>query len=105
MTEYLRAGFGKSRSGEGRLEAGASEGVACTPAQKDMGSRQNCWELCRERLKNVTKPAGLRLFVFSNRRQFIRTVPALSRDRVNMDNVDSLAEVAVAMISDLLVLK
>jgi len=59
----------------------------------------------QERLKNVTKPAGLRLFVFSNRRQFIRTVPALSRDRVNMDNVYSLAEVAVAMISDLLVLK
>jgi hypothetical protein len=62
------------------------------------------------RVEDITEALwGMRVsagtVVFSNRRQFIRTVPALSRDRVNMDNVDSLAEVAVALISDLLVLK
>jgi hypothetical protein len=66
----------------------ASEGVYWTPAHKDAGSRQNGWE----RLKNVTKPEGPRLFVFDHCRQFIRTVPALPRDEVDMDDVDSWAE-------------
>jgi len=56
------------------------------------GSRQNGWELLRERLNNVTKPEGPRLFVFNTCRQFIRTVPALPRDEVDMDDVDSRAE-------------
>ena len=43
----------------------ASEGVYWTPAHKDAGSRQNGWELLRERLKNVMKPDGPRLFVFN----------------------------------------
>jgi hypothetical protein len=70
----------------------ASEGVYWTPAHKDAGNRQNGWELLRERLKNVTKPEGPRLFVFNHCRQFIRTVPALPRDDVDMDDVDSRAE-------------
>jgi hypothetical protein len=32
------------------------------------------------------------MFVFSNCRHFIRTVPALPRDEVDMDDVDSRAE-------------
>ena len=43
----------------------ASEGVYRTPAHKDAGSRQNGWELLRERLKNVMKPEGPRFFVFN----------------------------------------
>jgi hypothetical protein len=70
----------------------ASEGVYWTPAHKNAGSRQNGWELLRERLKNVLKPDGPRLFVFSQCRQFIRTVPSLPRDEVDMDDVDSRAE-------------
>jgi hypothetical protein len=50
------------------------------------------WELLRERLKNVVKPDGPRLFVFGNCRQFIRTVPSLPRDEVDMDDVDTRAE-------------
>ena len=45
--------------------ARASEGVYWTPAHKDAGSRPNGWELLRERLKNVVKPEGPRLFVFN----------------------------------------
>ena len=76
--EYSGAGFGgrtteASRSGDGRFGvtaawgdgAVASEGVCWTPTHKDAGSRQNGWELLRERLKNVMKPEGPRLFVFS----------------------------------------
>jgi hypothetical protein len=55
-------------------------------------SRQNGWELLRERLKNLTKPDGPRLFVFKTCRQFIRTVPVLPGDEIDMDDVDSKAE-------------
>jgi hypothetical protein len=60
----------------------ASEGVYWTPAHKNAGSRQNGWELLRERLKNVMKPEGPRPFVFSHYRHFVRTVPAPPRDEV-----------------------
>jgi len=70
----------------------ASEGVYLTPAHKDAGSRQNGWELLRGRSKNVMKPEGPRLFVFNNCRQFIRSVPVLTRDGIDMDDVDSKAE-------------
>jgi len=56
------------------------------------GSRQNGWELLWERLKNVRKPEGPRLFVFNTWRQFIRTVPVLPNDEVDMDGVDNAAE-------------
>jgi len=70
----------------------ASEGVHWTPAHKDAGIRQNGWELLRERLKNVMKPEGPRLFVFNTCRQFIRTVPVLPRDEIDMDDVDTAVE-------------
>jgi len=114
MTDYGRAGFGenrsegggqkhrrrKSRSGGGRLGvttarddvAVDNEGVCWTPARKDGGTWQNGWELLRERLKNAMKPEGPRLFVFNNCRQFIRIVPVLPRDEIDMDDVDSKAE-------------
>ncbi len=59
--------------------------------------------MLRERLKNVMKPEGSRLFVFSTCRQFIRTVPVLPRDEIDMDEVDSRAEdhVGEARASDL----
>ena len=70
----------------------ASEGVCWTPTHKDAGSRPNGWELLREWLKNVPKSDGPRLFVFNNCGQFIRTVPVLPRDELDMDDVDSTAE-------------
>jgi hypothetical protein len=70
--------------------AAASEGVYWTPAHKDASSRQNGWELLRQRLKNVMKADGPRLFVFNHCRQFIRTVRALPPD--DMDDVERSAE-------------
>ena len=70
----------------------AGEGVYRTPAHRDAGSRPNGWEPLRERFKNVMKPDGPRLFVFNTCRQFVRTVPALPPDEVDMDDVDSKAE-------------
>jgi hypothetical protein len=55
-------------------------------------SHQDGWDLLRERLANVTKPKGPRRFVFSQCRQFIRTVPVLARDEIDMDDVDSVGE-------------
>jgi hypothetical protein len=50
----------------------SSEDVYWTRVHKDVGGRQNSWELLRELLKNVMKPDGPRLFVFHSCRQFIR---------------------------------
>lgn len=38
------------------------------------------------------KPDGPRLFVFNTCRQFIRTVPVLPPDEIDMDDEDSAAE-------------
>ena len=70
----------------------SSEGAYWTLAHNDPGSRQNGWELVRERLENVMKPEGPRLFVVNTCRQIIRTVPALLRDEIDMDDADSKAE-------------
>lgn len=70
----------------------ASDGVYWPPAHEDSGSRQDRWGLLRKRLKNVMEPEGPRLFVFNTRRQFIRTVPVLPRDEIDMDDGDSRAE-------------
>ena len=53
---------------------------------------KNSWELLRERLKNVMKPEGPRLFVFNTCRQLIRTVLAQPRHEIDVDDVDSKAE-------------
>ena len=114
MTDYLRARFGErrskaSRKGDGRVgvraardqRTDASEGIYWTPAGKDLGSRHNGWELLRERLKNVVKPNGPRLFVFNYCRQFIRSVPVLTRDGIDMDDVNGAAEDHVGLGSAL----
>jgi hypothetical protein len=62
------------------------------PAHKDGGSRQHGRELLQERLMNAMKPEGPRLFVFSHCRQFIRTVPTLPREEIDMNDADSKAE-------------
>jgi hypothetical protein len=38
------------------------------------------------------KPESPHLFVFNTRRQFIRAVPVLPRDEMDMDDVDTAAE-------------
>jgi hypothetical protein len=48
-------------------------------------------------IKNVMKPGGPCLLGFNTCRQFIRRVPVLPRDEIDMDDVDSKAEDDVAM--------
>ena len=48
--------------------------------------------MLRERLKNVTKPEGPRLFVFDACRPFIQMVTVLPCDEIDMDDMDSAAE-------------
>jgi len=57
-----------------------------------VGSRQDGWERLRERLKNVMKPGGPRLFVFNTCRQFIRAMAVLPRDGIDRNEVDNTAE-------------
>lgn len=45
----------------------SSENIYWTLAYKEAGSRQNGWEFLSERLKNVMKREGPRLFVFRTR--------------------------------------
>lgn len=63
-------------------------------ADKSPGSRKRGWQLIRGRLmeskKDRMEEPGL--FVFSNCRQFIRTVPVLPRDSRDPDDIDTDAE-------------
>lgn len=79
----------------------AKKGVYWTKANKKAGSRVSGWELLRERLKSsIPNSEGAReesgLFVFSNCRDFIRTVPVLPRDGHNPDDIDTDAEDHIA---------
>ena len=69
-------------------------GMAFQPAPTGAGSRKSGWELVRRMMKASLKQpmeeAGL--FVFSTCRQFIRTVPMLPRDPLNLDDVDTDSE-------------
>ncbi|HOI36235.1 MAG TPA: hypothetical protein PLF11_02490 [Bacillota bacterium] len=71
-----------------------------TDRLRDTHSRQNGWGLLRERLKNVTKPEALWLFVFSRCRQFIWTAPVLPPDKIDRDDVDIAAEDYVGETED-----
>lgn len=75
-----------------------SRGVTWTPADKTKGSRVNGWERMRVYLQNATdvplEEPGM--WIFSNCRQFIRTVPSLPRDEKNMDDIDTSQEDHVA---------
>ena len=67
----------------------AAQGVSWTRANKD---RCNGWEVMRNRFRNAATREGPGLFTFSTCKQFIRTVPALPRDPVDMDDVDTDSE-------------
>jgi hypothetical protein len=69
-------------------------GATFTEADKRSGSRVTGWETIRRRLQATLErnPEEKHLYVFSNCRQFIRTVPVLPRDENNMDDVDTDAE-------------
>lgn len=72
----------------------AKHGIRWERSDKSPGSRKNGWELLRGRLsegkKHPMEEPGL--FIFSNCRQWIRTVPTLPRDPDNTDDVDTDAE-------------
>jgi hypothetical protein len=67
-------------------------GVHWLRADKSPGSRKNGWEIMRERFKNSITKEGPGLYVFASCRDFIRTVPVLSRDNNKPDDVDSDCE-------------
>jgi len=72
-------------------------GVRWVHADKRPGSRKNGWELIRGRLEaaanNDDRPG---LYIFSNCRDFIRTVPSLPRDDKDPDDIDTDAEDHIA---------
>jgi hypothetical protein len=69
------------------------EGVFWTVADKRPGSRKNGWELIRDRLDSVAKGEDKPgMYVFNNCRDFVRTVPSISRDPRDPDDVNSDAE-------------
>jgi hypothetical protein len=68
-------------------------GVFWTVADKRPGSRKNGWELIRDRLDSVAKGEDKPgMYVFNNCRDFVRTVPSISRDPRDPDDVNSDAE-------------
>lgn len=73
-------------------------GVTWLPANKGPGSRKNGWELMRGRMgaakRHPKEKPGL--FVFDTCRDFIRTVPALPRDELKPDDIDTTAEDHIA---------
>lgn len=75
-----------------------SEGVFWTLADKKSGSRKNGWELMRDRLSAIlddnNDKAGM--YVFDTCRDFIRTVPSITRDSKDNEDVDSDAEDHIA---------
>lgn len=73
----------------------AAHKVEWSEADKSPGSRKTGWEKMRTRLKACleTPMEEPGLFIFSNCRQFIRTVPVLPRDeKRDPDDVDSNSE-------------
>lgn len=76
----------------------AGVGVRWTAANKSPGSRVNGWEKLRELIDTATqdRPEEPGLWVFDTCRQFIRTVPVLSRDSTNPDDIDTDTEDHIA---------
>lgn len=72
-----------------------SKGVFWEKADKAPGSRKQGWQQMRERFTHAVaahprEKAGL--FVFTNCKDFLETVPNLPRDDKNLDDVDTEAE-------------
>lgn len=74
------------------------KGCRWQPADKGPGSRKQGWEAIRKLLKGALRPPGggpreePGLFVFEHCLQTIETIPALSRDDKDLDDVDEEAE-------------
>ncbi len=73
-------------------------GVRWQKCKKGAGSRAAGWALMRDRFQAAKAyPRELPgLFIFSNCRQFVRTVPVLPRDDRNQDDVDTDTEDHIA---------
>lgn len=78
------------------------KGVRWEPADKGPGSRKQGWEIIRKMLKGALRPVGggpreePGLFIFSHCLQTIETIPGLSRDDKDLDDVDTDAEDHIA---------
>jgi hypothetical protein len=71
-----------------------TQGIVFKPAQKGPGSRRQGWQVMRQLLRAsmqwpMEEPG---LFIFSNCRQFIRTVPVAPRDPADADDIDTDSE-------------
>lgn len=91
---------GKSVAGDMRKKR-----VKWLPADKGKGSRIQGWQQMRKLLKNaipIIHEDGNQtrespgLFVSSTCKDFLRTVPSISRDKLNLDDVDTDAEDHIA---------
>lgn len=84
-----------------RLDDGRRvKGIRFLPADKRKNSRVGGWQKMRQMMKNSIpngKPRELPgLFIFSDCYHFIRTIPVLSRDKNNLDDIDTNVEDHVA---------
>lgn len=71
----------------------AQHGVTFSKSVKGAGSRASGWEVMRRMLKaSATGQDAPGLFVCDNCHDWIRTVPSMPRDRINLDDIDSDAE-------------
>ncbi len=70
----------------------ASVGCEWKPSTKGAGSRALGWELMASAMYNAKSREGAGLFIFSNCSAFLRTVPLLMQDSINMDDIDTTQE-------------
>ena len=79
-----------------------NEGIFWERADKRPGSRKNGWDKMRALMIGALPPEGNLpreepgIFVFSNCKQFIRTVPGIPRDDKDLDDVNTDAEDHIA---------
>lgn len=70
----------------------SDEGVYWEASDKSPGSRRNGLQLLRDRLEAATTGEGPAIYFMSHCRAAIMTLPALPRDEVKLDDVDTSAE-------------
>lgn len=70
----------------------ADEGIRWTKSDKSPGSRKHGLELTRGRFENAVKGEGPGLYFMGHCTAAISTIPVLSRDEDNEDDVDSESE-------------
>lgn len=85
-----------------RIDGQLHKGVSWIRADKSAGSRKGGWEMCRIGIFNAqpnddgTPRENPGIFVFDTCKQFLRTIPSLPRDDVDMDDVDTDSEDHIA---------